>query len=374
MKEWKSPYNSFNSWKGLLYADWYKDIAEWKKQGVGYVPHPPVEASLDPIHACNLLCDHCNAHKYLEEKKTDKMIRMPDDHLIQLVKDLGYWGVEAVCFGGGGEPTLHTKLADAIQESAYADMESSVATNGILFNKKLIDAMAKYCRWVGVSIDSATAKTYKIGRKVDAFDTACGNIKKLVDRTKRSQNRCDVAFKFLIFDYNQHEIYKACKLAKKLGVNDFHARPADMSHQGMGEFKDKAKSYDINVVLKQFEKCHELEDENFHVYTIVHKFDDTFKPKKDFSQCYASPCCIQLCADGGIYLCPDQRFQEEYKLGAHYPKTENIQLAWGSKKHYDLVFKTGKKNCNTRCTFGPYCKQCEELFIKDTDPMCWKFI
>jgi MoaA/NifB/PqqE/SkfB family radical SAM enzyme len=308
---------------------------------------------------------------------------MNDRHLIDLVQYLGNWGVKAICFGGGGEPTLHSKLGDALLETQASKMEASIATNGTLFTDELIIIMAKTCRWVGVSVDSATPETYRIGRKVDGFYKAIANIKKLSDYVKLLKEsekepftltKCDVAFKFLIFNYNQHEIYEACKLAKELGVQDFHARPADYSHQGMGELANKIGGYDIETVKEQFERCHELEDESFHVYTIVHKFDSNFKPKKDFTQCYASPCCIQLCADGSIYLCPDQRFQEKYKIGEHYPNIEGITHAWGGEKHYDLVFKIGYKSCTTRCTFAPYCKQCEELFIKDTDPFCWRFI
>lgn len=60
MKEWSksNELNSFNSFKGLLYADWYKSIREWK-EGRILAPMAPVEASLDPIHACNLKCEHC---------------------------------------------------------------------------------------------------------------------------------------------------------------------------------------------------------------------------------------------------------------------------------------------------------------------------
>lgn len=381
MKEWKNELNSFNSMKGLLYAEWYKRIKEWKKNP-DYYPLPPVEASLDPIHSCNLLCDHCNAHRYLTDSKYN--FRMTDEHIMNLVEYLGQWGVKAICFGGGGEPTMHSKLPEAMDLCSKMGMESSIATNGTLFNERIIESIATNCRWAGISVDAATAETYKIGRKVDLFDRAIDNIRRLVN--KRSWLRlissgpedmftkCDIGFKFLIFNYNQHEIFEACKLAKSLGVQDFHARPADWSHQGMGEIANKIGGYDVKNVLEQFEKCHELEDENFHVYTIVHKFDSNFKPRKDFSQCYASPCCIQLCADGGIYLCPDQRFQDAYKLGTHYPNVEGIDEAWGKEKHYNLVFKEGKKNCTTRCTFAPYCRQCEELFIKNTDPMCWKFI
>jgi len=191
---------------------------------------------------------------------------------------------------------------------------------------------------------------------------------------KQFKTPCDISYKFLIFNYNQHEIYDACKLAKKLGVRDFHARPADFTHQGMGELANRIGGYDIDLVKAQFEKCHELETENFHVFTVVHKFDRNFKPNKNFTHCYAAPCCIQLCADNNIYFCPDQRHQDAYKLGTHFPKLDGIKEAWGSEKHYQLVFETGKKMCSTRCTFSPYNKQCEELFIKETDPMCWRFI
>ena len=128
--------------------------------------------------------------------------------------------------------------------------------------------------------------------------------------------------------------------------------------------------YDINKILEQFEKCHELESENFRVFTVVHKFNPDFTPKRDFSECYATPIVIQLCADGNCYFCVDQRHQDFYNLGTHYPDPGNILKFWGGKKHYDLTFGHTPPKCTTRCTFGRYCKQCEELFINDNDPMC----
>ena len=371
MIEWTNPYNSFNSWKGLLYSEWYQAIKDWKDDK-RKEPLSPIEASLDPIHSCNLKCEHCNAASYL--LKNLKQYRMEDEHLINLITFLGKWGVKGVCFGGGGEPTLHTKLNDAIEHTVKMGMKVALVTNGTLLTDKLIETCVKYCRWVGISVDSATSKTYIIGRKINLFDTTINNIKKLVGKQKELKTNCDIAYKFLIFEHNQHEIYEACKLAKEIGVKDFHVRPGDFSHQGMGKHKKRYNPYDIDLILKQFEKCHELEDENFRAFTVLHKFDDSFKPRKDFSQCYASPCCIQLCADGNVYLCPDQRHQEFYKLGTHYPNSEEILNFWGGDRHYNLVFKRGKDNCKTRCTFAPYCKQTEELFISEKNLMCWEFI
>ena len=365
LKEWSknNEFNSFNSWKGLLYADWYRAVAQKNFK-------PPIEASLDPIHQCNLLCEHCNAHGYLTGKNL-KDRRMPDDHLINLVDFLGKWGVKAVCFGGGGEPTLHTKLAEAIKRATSLGMEASVATNGTLFNENLLNAL-KLCRWVGISIDAATPETYEKGRKENLFKTALGNMASLVKKVKKTKSNCDICYKFLIFDYNQHEIYDACRLAKKIGVRDFHARPADFSHQGMGK-KRKPVNYDINLILEQFRKCHLLENENFRVFTVMHKFDEQLKPRKDFSKCYAAPLCIQLCADGKVYFCPDTRHKKEFLLGSHYPEPENILKIWGNSRHKKMVFGDSPGLCRTRCTFAPYNKQCENLFT-GKDPMCWRFI
>ena len=365
MQEWskKNRYNSFNSWKGLLYGRWYMKIRQ--KTFL-----PPVEASLDPIHQCNLSCEHCNAHRYL---KTDKNTRMPDKHLLHLIGFLKNWGVKAVCFGGGGEPSMHTYLSKAIHHARKVGLYTAVATNGVVINEELINAYAR-CRWVGISVDAATAETYLKGKKHDCFQQVLINISELVKTVRDERSDCDIAYKFLIMPYNQHEIYQACKLAKGLGVRDFHARPADYSHQGMGEIKKKTNEFDIPLILEQFEKCQELETDKFRVFTVMHKFDETLRPQKDFTQCYAAPICIQLCADGNVYLCPDQRHNDFYKLGTHYPNPENILNFWGKERHQELVFKQGASQCNTRCTFAPYNKQCEELYIKNADPMCWRFV
>jgi MoaA/NifB/PqqE/SkfB family radical SAM enzyme len=369
MLEWRDNYNSFNSWKGLTYINQYKAIDEWRLNK-RKAPLPPIEVSLDPIHACNLGCSHCNASRYLEDKDT-KQRRMDDKHMMNLIKFLAKWGVKGICFGGGGEPSMHTKLADAILLARKLGVETSVATNGLIMTPELMKAYSQ-CRWVGISVDAANKETYMIGRKMDGFDKVTDNIRKLVQYIKSSHSKCDVAFKFLIFNYNQHEILSACKLAKELEVKDFHARPADFRHQGMTEQQQK-NFYDIDNIEKQFSECHKLEQDYFNVFTVVHKFNPDFTPKRRFTQCYASPICIQLCANGNIYLCPDQRHVDFYKLGTH-TNPKNILKLWGSKLHYDLVFKKGCSVCTSRCTFSPYNEQCERLAINKDDPMCVSFV
>ncbi len=277
MQEWsnKNKFNSFNSWKGLLYAKWYRAIADKKFL-------PPVEAAISPIHTCNLHCQHCNSGKYMNYNTTIE--RMEDSHLIWLIDFFVWWGVKGICFAGGGEPTLHTKLGDAIRRCAELGIASSILTNGVNLNENNLDAI-RNCTWAGISIDASTRETfYKLkGVDIDIFDTVIRNIGKLA----RNPGKCKVAYKFLISSMNQYEIFDACQLAKELGVHDFHARPMDYHHEGMlPELDGKLFGLDILEIEKQFNLCHELETDNFKVHTVTHKFNPDFTPNRDFSQCY----------------------------------------------------------------------------------------
>jgi len=360
--EWKDKFNSFNSDKIYLHGGHLQTIANWL-EGKGTLP-APIEISFDPIHACNLMCQHCNAHRYL----VGNNYRMTNQHLMELVEFFAKWGVKAICFGGGGESTLHTKIGEAIELSYKLGMENSLVTNGTVLTPDMIKTIVRCCRYVGISVDSASSEVYKIGRKVELFNETINNIDSLVKTNKQLGTHCDIAYKFLIFGYNQHEIFKACKLAKSLGVKDFHVRPADFKHQGMGDLKKTNSEYNVDFINNEFEKCHAIEDENFRVFTVIHKFNKDFTPQRNFTQCYASPIAMQICADGNIYFCPDTRFVEFFKLGTHI-NIEDIPKFWGGERHKELVSKLGCAECKSRCTYAPYNEACERLFINIDDPM-----
>lgn len=366
--EWHSDdkFCSYNSWKCIYYEKWFRNIVKWSKNPQHKIL-PPIEASIDPSPggACNLRCSWCNAYKYLGKTKI-----ISDKELIDLHKFLIDWGVLAFCEGGGGNPSLRKNLSEIFWLIKKYNRQSSIADNGTTLDDKLIDAIANCCRWAGISIDAATPETYKIGRKADLFNKAISNIEKLTSRIKQINSKCEVSYKFLVTPWNYKEIYKAAKLAKSLGVREFHCRVADLSHQGMGKQKINY-NYPVEEIKEMMQKCLELRNNNFRAITPTHKFDNKFKPLKNFNQCYAIPLLIQCCPDGNVYGCVDQRLQSKYKLGNYIPNPKQILDFWGKEKHWNLTFKEGFKNCNTRCTFTFYCELCQKLFIEEEkDYMC----
>jgi len=385
--EWKdkNKYNSFNSMKGLAWYDsHYKPIAAWFK-GEGKLP-PPIELSLDPTHLCNFLCGHCNAQRYLvinpeEVPKETKL--MSKSHLEDLIDCCSDWGVRAICIGGGGEPLMNKAAWGLPSYTHKKGMESSFATNGALINKKIADEMM-YCRWVGVSVDSGTEKTFERVHGINQFGRVINNLKLLTKRKEETGSNIDISYKFLIRPDNWEDLENAARLAKDIGVQDFHARPADLQRKDLTnkeaiDYKTLTSAMDLNY---NFEKIHEifsrikeLSDDNFRVFTVMHKYDPSFKVKHSFKNCVSSSLMLQACADGNVYVCADHRIEDRFKLTSHYPNPEQVIKYWGSDEHRKLLQSINVDGECGRCTYGEFARQIEELAIgtKEKDPMCLNF-
>src|SRR3989344_577965 len=300
--------------KGLVWYDsYYKPIAKWFK-GEGKLPSP-IELSLDPGHLCNFGCPHCNAQRYLvinrNEIPEDKKL-MTKEHLKKLIDFMAEWGIKGVCIGGGGEPLMNKAVWDLPSYIASKGMKSSFATNGSLINEDIAREMMN-CKWVGVSVDAGKRETFKKIHGVDCFDRVIENLKLLVKIKEETGSKVDIAYKFLITPKNWTDLFEACKLAKEIGVRDFHARPVDLERK---DFKSAMElNYDIEEINKLFQKCHELEEgDGFRVFTIMHKYDPNFRVQHTFKNCVASSLMLQACSDGNVYVCADHRIEDRFKL------------------------------------------------------------
>ena len=178
----------------------------------------------------------------------------------------------------------------------------------------------------------------------------------------------EVSYKFLIHPDNALEIYDAAVLAKKIGVDYIHIRPAAAENVLGGE--DFHFDFPVQEINEQLWRAFDLETDKFKIFGIRHKFSNTLNLKRNFTRCLAPPLLINLGADGNVYLCVDHRGKKEYIIGRHYPNPQEILTFWGGEAHKKMMAEVNINKC-PRCTFGPYNEIIEKAIIEDR--MCRNF-
>lgn len=342
IKEWADDqiFNSFNSLKGLMYIEHYKAILKGEFL-------PPIEVNIDPVNKCNLNCIFCN--NVIARKRN---ILMTKEHLLDLVKFCGEWGVKGICFAGGGESLLHPNLIDALALCTELGMQSAILTNGLFINDEQLAACAKHCEWIGVSVDAATPQTYQALKGVNRFEEVLENLSKL-----RHFGAKEITYKFLIHPLNQYEIYRATQTARFHRCHRIHIRPVALKYS-RDEFK-----YDMDRIHKDLRDSRQFEDEDFKVFTVMHKYDPELHTKFPFEKCRATPLFTIFEANGDISICLDHKGDRSKVIGRH-DDVSKIKEIWGSEHHKKVIDAININMCK-KCTFNPYQQQIEQVVLKD---------
>lgn len=122
---------------------------------------------------CNLRCVHCysdsNAMKYPGELSWEQMQ--------DVVKDLAAYQVPSLLLSGG-EPMIHPRFFDLVQQASDAGLKLTISTNGTLITpEKAALLKAANVAYVGISLDGIGAVHDEFRRKEGAFDGAVRGFK-----------------------------------------------------------------------------------------------------------------------------------------------------------------------------------------------------
>ena len=348
MKEWSNPWNPFNSAKVLLWREHLEACVEEQ-----YLP--PITVDIDPANKCMFDCPHCNAYDIINH--SGKV--MSEKHMIKLVDFLADWRdstrhnvPNSACVSGGGEPYMNKNINALFECMHIKSMEIGPITTGFLLTDEDIDIAARTCRWFGFSVDAGTASTYIKLKGISghtAFYKTIENMKKLVARIKHHGSKCDVAYKFLLTPDNADEIYTAIKLARDIGVKDFHLRPAGWDN--ISKVKEKPVYESLSYINQQIEEGMKLETKDFRVFGIRHKFNPDFSRKINFLRCWTIPLLPTFGADGNVHTCFDMRGRKDLIMCRHDPDPTEIIRFWNTDKHREMVRSIKVNDC-PRC-FSP---------------------
>ncbi|MFH1642419.1 MAG: radical SAM protein [Nanoarchaeota archaeon] len=181
----------------------------------------PYLAMIDPSNVCNLKCLICpnkvnkRKNSFMSFCTFKKIIDKVGHHLFSV----GLFNM--------GEPFMNKEIFRMIKYAESKNIKTYLHSNMTLINKKNVDKLVNSgLRYITMSIDGASQNTYTKYRMGGDFNKIINNVKLIIK--KKMENKTHFPFlewKYMVFKYNEHEIARAEKMAKDIGVDFFRTVP-----------------------------------------------------------------------------------------------------------------------------------------------------
>lgn len=204
-------------------------LAAWQKGGMA----PPVTLEWDLSNRCSLGCAACHfAHTHTRGPWAHRSRDLPvgqdrggdlaDTAAVRrALEGARDFGIRAVVWTGGGEPTLHPSWAEIVAHAHACGLQQGMYTLGGHLTPDSAEVLATLAAWVVVSLDADTPGTYAAEKGVSAerFDRACTGIALL------AHGKAKVGVSFLLHATNWTRVHDMLALTRKLGADYATFRP-----------------------------------------------------------------------------------------------------------------------------------------------------
>jgi hypothetical protein len=362
MNLWKNKYNPFQSFKVLRWHDRLQAIERKEYKA-------PVNIALDIIQGTheNKKCGKFKCNFCMSDfDDHGKTAQIPENILLAIPEFWNRWGVKSTCVAGhNSDFTMYrpqSVLIEFFRRLKEYGIELGAVTNGAYLSRPVMDQLVKTPKWTGFSVNAGSEKSHHEITGTHTFNKIIDNIKYMASIKPDSYT---LGYKFLILPENYKEIYKACELAKSIGIRHFQIRPAELP-------ENRSKLIDVELVENQIiEAIKDFEEHGvFEIFGVREKFTPDFK-KRQPKACLASPLGSTWKADGDIVICPDRRWSAHKKNMALTNFIDNgfddVIKAWNDKRHDDMIKAANKDidNC-IRCTSIHWHEIYDNVIMNDT--------
>lgn len=168
---------------------------------------------------CNLACSYCRATPFRPTAADRRDIQRIDANIFESLLE----GTERIILLGEGDPFASPFYRERLRTydwSRHPQLRIKIQTNGLLLTPAMWDSIAKSHEaidWVSVSVDAATAETYRINRGGD-FDLLVRNLEFIAELFAQHKLR-HFHLNFLAQANNYREIPAFARLGQRLGCD-----------------------------------------------------------------------------------------------------------------------------------------------------------
>jgi organic radical activating enzyme len=176
---------------------------------------------VENTNLCNYHCVNCSREKLIATRKVANW--SPED-LEKVAATIKKHRIETVSFFNLGEPFADKQVFAQIQaiRAGSPSVKIYCSTNGTLLNTEEKREAALMLSWIFFSIDGPDTPTMNKYQKGAHFETAYGNMKRLVEyRDQRSLKLPLIEWKYVLFNWNDQRemIERAVGLAREANVD-----------------------------------------------------------------------------------------------------------------------------------------------------------
>lgn len=176
----------------------------------------PLDVALNPTTVCNAHCLFCNYPQMV--KQGEHFLGFKE---IQEMSWLKY--PNKLGFGGGlGDPLVHPEFSEifAYVTQTYPHLTTRVITNGIGLTPALCESLAGRLSRLRISLNAATATTWKKLMRSNGFEQICANLQYLQQlKTLRHTTKPEVLLLMVVNRENLTEVVDFARLAGALGAD-----------------------------------------------------------------------------------------------------------------------------------------------------------
>lgn len=294
----------------------------------------PFSLSVEPTNLCNLNCLECpTGQNTLTRKKGDIDFSLYNKIIAQNRKTL----ITLILYFQG-EPLINDKIFELINLASKNKIYTITSTNGHYLNvencKKIVES--KLNKLI-ISLDGINQQTYQEYRVGGNYKTVINGINNLIETKKNLKSKLPIIeLQFLVFKHNQHQITDFKILAKKLNVDKYKLKSA--------QIYDLEKNKYLIPTINKFSRYKKDENGNFIIKSkLKNHCSRMWKSSVITWQGDVVPCCFDKDA--------------KYVLGNI--NNNDFKIIWKNNNYLKFreSIKTDRQNIDI-------CKNCSEGLIK----------
>ncbi|MFH1999975.1 MAG: radical SAM protein [Planctomycetota bacterium] len=209
----------------IRHITWKKIINLIKVEWAYFRQQPCVNAypyilKIESTNICNLRCPFCLDRDRSAYDKGRGFGRMPLEEFKKVIDVLGPYAIRINLYGSG-EPVLFKETYDMVSYASSRNMAVAISANLSNFKKEDTDHLLTCgLEHLIISCHGATAESYLKYNVGGNFDRVMENMRHIVRRRRELGLKYPfIDWQFLLFSHNQHEIPRAKRLGREIGVD-----------------------------------------------------------------------------------------------------------------------------------------------------------